>query len=79
MFRKKENGFIHISVISKGFIWAFRNGFAPVKIFVVLNTTSPSNCVRFPQRTTAFGETLLGVSKGVCPFGRRAKPEKGRQ
>ncbi len=29
-------------MIPKGFIRAFRNGFAPVKIFVVLNTTSPT-------------------------------------
>jgi hypothetical protein len=40
-----------ISVTLKGLMSAFRNGFAPVKIFVVLNTASPSDCVRFPRRT----------------------------
>jgi hypothetical protein len=25
------------------------------------------------------GNKSMGGSKGVCPFGRRAKPEKGRQ
>ena len=59
---------ISICVISKGFIWIFRNGFAPVTIFFVLNTTSPSDSVRFPRRTTAFGETLLGVPRGYAPL-----------
>jgi len=57
---------IPISMMSKGFMSAFRNGFAPVKIFNAI--PSPSDCVRFPRRTTASGETLLGVPRGYAPL-----------
>jgi hypothetical protein len=44
-----KNGSISISVIPKGFILAFRNGFAPAKIFNAIPSplfSAARNCAR---------------------------------